>query len=137
MKQGVNAHNFTLFLINLSQHLPPHTIIILDNTAIHQTPTVTTQVALLKAKDHKFMFLPPYSPFLNPSKYTFSSLKRYVHHQHITTQDKLVVSVQEAITKITHKKAAAWYTTWWQEAANTTPSSPHTTRHAAGVFSRT
>jgi len=55
--------------------LAPGDIVILDNLGSHKGPAV--RKAIRKAKAH-LLFLPPYSPDLNPIEMMFAKLKRLV-----------------------------------------------------------
>ena len=52
--------------------LSPGTVVILDNLSAHKSPRAAE--ALKEAKPW-FLFLPPYSPDLNPIEQAFSKLK--------------------------------------------------------------
>jgi hypothetical protein len=55
-------------------------LLILDNASIHHTDSVHAALDLLCADGFDFLFLPPYSPFLNPIEYAFLMIKNYVCH---------------------------------------------------------
>jgi transposase len=80
--------NFWLekFLVPL---LKPGQIVIMDNASIHKTNT--TQSIINKA-GCKLLFLPPYSPDLNPIEHLWSNLKRKLRnilHKFSSLQDAL------------------------------------------------
>lgn len=53
----------------------PHSVVILDNTAIHHIDRIVQTIQSVGTLVH---FLPPYSPNFNPCKETFSKLKYYL-----------------------------------------------------------
>jgi transposase len=55
--------------------LPPKTTIVMDNATFHRKKTLRT---LAENKGHRVVFLPPYSPELNPIEHFWSWLKRYM-----------------------------------------------------------
>jgi transposase len=55
--------------------LPPKTTIVMDNATFHRKKTL---IFLAKIKGHRLVFLPPYSPELNPIEKFWSWLKRYM-----------------------------------------------------------
>ena len=71
--------------------LKPGQIVIMDNASIHKTNT--TQSIINKA-GCKLLFLPPYSPDLNPIEHLWSNLKRKlrnIFHKFSSLQDALWV----------------------------------------------
>jgi len=60
------------------QHVPalkPGQVVVADNLSSHKSPRV---VELLTAKGSRIIFLPPYSPDLNPIKMAFCPLKTLI-----------------------------------------------------------
>ena len=53
----------------------PRSIVILDNASIHHCDGV---VELIESAGALVIFLPPYSPDLNPIEETFASIKSYL-----------------------------------------------------------
>jgi transposase len=52
--------------------LPPGSVIVLDNARFHQSPTTRK---LVEAAGCQLMFLPPYSPDLNPIEHRWAAFK--------------------------------------------------------------
>ena len=50
----------------------PHSVVIMDNASIHHVENVTQ---LIEAQGARLVFLPPYSPDLNPAEGVFSQVK--------------------------------------------------------------
>ena len=74
----------------LAPELKPGTVVILDNLATHKSEKAA---AALKAKDCWFLFLPPYSPDLNPIEMAFSKLKAHLRKIGARTFDQLIRAV--------------------------------------------
>ncbi|KNF03653.1 hypothetical protein PSTG_03174 [Puccinia striiformis f. sp. tritici PST-78] len=66
-------------VLSLVPKAKQESIIIMDNAPVHQGKRFKEVIGSLEAsKSIKIEFLPPYSPFLNPIKYSFHSIKAYV-----------------------------------------------------------
>jgi transposase len=109
-KRGVNADDFIVFLNALSTHLSANFLVILDNAKIHHAEQVEAFLdTLKKAKGIETLFLPPYSPFLNPIEYAFAKIKKKVRKAIFTNQAELQSAIEEAINDITAKDIEGWY----------------------------
>lgn len=71
-----DTHLFNFWLKNeLVPHLRKGQVVILDNASIHKSEE--TKMIIKKAKCH-LVFLPPYSPDLNPIEHTWAHKKQYI-----------------------------------------------------------
>jgi transposase len=70
----------------LAPTLSPGDIVILDNLAVHKSAKAAS---ILKEKGAWFLFLPPYSPDLNPIEMAFSKLKAHLRAAGARTFDAL------------------------------------------------
>lgn len=70
----------------LAPTLRPGDVVILDNLAVHKSAKAA---ACLKARGAWFLFLPPYSPDLNPIEMAFSKLKAHRRKAKARTFDAL------------------------------------------------
>ena len=71
----------------LAPVLDPGTVVILDNLGTHRSPRAAEA---LKARGCWFLFLPPYSPDLNPIEQAFSKLKAHLRRIGARTFDQLL-----------------------------------------------
>ncbi len=57
----------------LCKELRPHSTLIFDNAAFHKKKDLE---AIAQENGHQVLFLPPYSPDLNPIEHDFANLKK-------------------------------------------------------------
>ena len=74
----------------LAPLLSPGTVVILDNLSTHKSPRAAE--ALKQAKSW-FLFLPPYSPDLNPIELAFAKLKAHLRRIGARTYDQLIAAI--------------------------------------------
>jgi transposase len=71
--QPINAASFTAWIEEqLAPTLGPGDIVIMDNLSSHKKPAVRIAI---RARGARLLFLPPYSPDLNPIEQVFAKLK--------------------------------------------------------------
>jgi len=58
---------------DLLPKLPPRSVVIMDNATFHKSPVVEK---ILTAKGHQLLYLPPYSPDLNPIEKKWAQAKK-------------------------------------------------------------
>lgn len=71
----------------LAPRLEPRTVVILDNLSTHKSPRAAQA---LKDRGCWFLFLPPYSPDLNPIEQAFAKLKAHLRRIGARTYDALI-----------------------------------------------
>ena len=76
----------------LIPELEPGDVVILDNLATHKSETAAQ---MLKSHDCWFLFLPPYSPDLNPIEMAFAKLKAHLRRIGARTFDQLIKAIGE------------------------------------------
>lgn len=76
----------------LAPALEPGTVVILDNLATHKSPEAAQ---ILRERGCWFVFLPAYSPDLNPIEMAFSKLKAHLRRIGARTFDQLCDAVGE------------------------------------------
>ena len=71
--QPINAQSFTAWVEQrLAPTLAPGDVVVMDNLSSHKRPAVRTAI---RARGARLLFLPPYSPDLNPIEQVFAKLK--------------------------------------------------------------
>ncbi len=84
---AMNGEMFDRYVeTQLAPTLQPRDVIILDNLSSHKSPKAA---AALKAVGAWFLFLPPYSPDLNPIEMVFAKLKALIRRAAARTYDDL------------------------------------------------
>jgi transposase len=85
--QPMNRTIFTQYVRQfLAPQLAPGDIVILDNLSSHKGAEVS---ALIKARGAELLFLPPYSPDLNPIENAFAKLKELLRKAAERTRENL------------------------------------------------
>ena len=89
----MNRAAFEVYIeTQLAPCLQPGDVVIADNLSSHKSATAQ---ALLKAQGNWLLFLPPYSPDLNPTEMAFSKIKAHLRRFKARTFDTLFASVAE------------------------------------------
>jgi transposase len=81
-------------------------VVIMDNVAFHQVCGVREAI---EATGAKLIYLPPYSPDLNPIEQMWGKIKNYLRKEAARTLDKFAVSVKEAFMSIKSADLINWY----------------------------
>lgn len=83
----INRAAFEAYIeTQLAPELNPGDVVILDNLSAHKSPRAAEA---LKARGAWFLFLPPYSPDLNPIEMAFAKLKAHLRKAKARTIDAL------------------------------------------------
>ena len=87
-----------------------HIIMILDNFPAHKTENVAITAEIL---DIELVFLPPYSPQLNPIELIWKSIKRVISHTFMKDQEMLNETVKQHFIKFS--KSKTFCRNWMEE----------------------
>lgn len=90
----------------LCPRLRPGQVVILDNLSAHKVAGVREQI---EAAGARLLYLPPYSPDLNPIEQAWSKLKQILRSLKARTVEALETAVAEALNAITVENAIAWF----------------------------
>ncbi len=101
------AVNGALFVAYLEQHLAPALtcgdVVIMDNLPVHKAAGVRIAI---EAAGATLLFLPPYSPDLNPIEMVFSKMKAQLRAAAIRTVDALWNALGKIALALTPKECA-------------------------------
>ena len=99
-----------IFLAYVEQVLCPQLrlgqVVILDNLSAHKVAGVRE---LIEATGARLLYLPPYSPDLNPIEQAWSKVKQILRSLKARTAEALESAVAETLRAITAENAIAWF----------------------------
>jgi transposase len=105
---AVNAETFVHFIRKtLAPRLRPDDVLVLDNLRPHKDPRVVEAVEAVGAT---VVYLPPYSPDLNPIEPMWSCAKRAVRAVASRTTDALKAAVRSALRHLPISHFDNWFT---------------------------
>lgn len=90
----------------LVPELRPNDVIIMDNLNVHKNLEVEK---VINKAGSLLIFLPPYSPDLNPIEQCWSKIKAYLRSVEARTRDALDQAITDAIKSITPQDAYSWF----------------------------
>lgn len=97
-----NVEHFGEFLTSLINHLAEDNIqsayFVMDNVRFHRTDEIQQ---LIRAHGHVPVFLPSYSPFLNPIEELFNQWKTIIKRRQPTNEEQLYVEIHNASESVT------------------------------------
>ena len=100
----VNRDAFEAFVEQvLVPALRPGDVVVLDNLSSHKGPRAR---AMIEAAGADLVFLPPYSPDLNPIEMVFAKIKQLLRSLGCRTRDALWDAMQSVLDAITPNDAA-------------------------------
>jgi transposase len=121
---AINADVFEAFVKQvLVPQLRPGDVVILDNLSSHKRAGIRK---LIENAGATLLFLPPYSPDLNPIEMIFSKIKQLLRSMACRTREALWNAMQSVLNKVTASDAinclpiAAIRYTWSEDALEST-----------------
>jgi len=104
---AVDAQMFEAYLERvLLPELCPGRIVVMDNLSAHKTQKVRE---LIEGAGCELLYLPPYSPDLNPIEEAFSKIKGILRKAEARTREALVDAIDPAISSITEEDAWGFF----------------------------
>jgi transposase len=86
--------------------LRPGDIVVMDNLSPHKSdPTL----ALITQRGAQVLFLPAYSPDLNPIEKMWSKVKGFLRAAEARTLSELITAISQALGKVTSQDALGWF----------------------------
>jgi transposase len=81
-------------------------LVIMDNLSPHKSAET---LGLIQERGAHVLFLPPYSPDLNPIEKMWSKLKEFLRSAEARTQPSLIQAIASALEAITPQDAINWF----------------------------
>jgi transposase len=86
--------------------LRPGDLVVMDNLAPHKSDPTT---ALIVDAGAEVLFLPAYSPDLNPIEKMWSKIKSLLRAAQARTAAELTAAIGQALARVTPQDALAWF----------------------------
>lgn len=103
----LNKYIFAEYLkTQLKPMLAPHKIVLLDNSSVHRSKLV---LQTLEECGIRYLFLPPYSPDLNPIELLWAQMKSVLRKLKARTHKKLEMSIVYAFSTVKLDFIANWF----------------------------
>lgn len=104
---GTTSEKFNDYLENtLIPHLGKNSIIIMDNMKSHHAKDVKR---CLNERRVSYLYLPPYSPDLNPIEKLWSKIKATLRKLKARTSEQLPLAIKAAFATVTPSDCAGWF----------------------------
>ena len=109
LPKGTTAYHIVKFMDAVMDTLDKHDkkgmFIVLDNCRIHHSQFVTD---VITRRGYKPLFMPPYSPFLNPIEECWSKMKKLIRRNPLDERDTLTPRIAEACLQVTVEDCNGW-----------------------------
>jgi transposase len=106
--EGVtDAKAFELYVEHfLAPSLREGQVVVMDNLGAHRPKRIKE---FIEARGAELVFVPSYSPDLNPIEQAFSKIKNILRKLGARTHEALLEAMEEALSAITPGDAAGWF----------------------------
>lgn len=81
-------------------------VVVMDNLSSHKRPAIEKLVA---ARGASVLWLPPYSPDLNPIEKMWSKVKQALRKAKARTEEALLAEIGKALARVTADDARGWF----------------------------
>jgi len=108
--RAFNTDSFANYITSLLEYIdrerPGKFVIIMDNVPFHKSLRIQI---MIKVKEHVLLYLPPYSPFLNPIENMFSKWKNTVRKERVENEEKLFEIINNVESIVAAEDCATYY----------------------------
>jgi transposase len=106
IEEATDADIFLVYVEKvLCPALRPGDVVVMDNLSAHKVDGVRQQI---EAAGAELLYLPPYSPDLNPIEKAWAKLKQLLRAAKARTKEALDEAITELLPQITPDNAEAW-----------------------------
>ena len=104
---SINREVFEAYIERvLAPTLGPGRVVVMDNLSAHKSNKTRE---LIEARGCKLLYLPPYSPDLNPIEEAFSKIKGFLRRAQARTREALVEAMGVAISAVGGQDTEGFY----------------------------
>ena len=104
---STDAQAFEVYIEHfLAPALKEGQVVVLDKLGAHRPKRIRE---FIEASGAELLFLPSYSPDLNPIEEAFSKIKNILRKLAARTHEALLKAMEEALSKVTPGDAAGWF----------------------------
>lgn len=90
----------------LAPELRPGQIVVMDNLSSHKSSRIRE---LIEGRGCELLYLPPYSPDLNPVEEAFSKVKGMLRRAEARSREALIEAMGEALSAISNRDARGFF----------------------------
>ncbi|KAG2201534.1 hypothetical protein INT47_007411 [Mucor saturninus] len=106
---GTRSEHFLTYLSSMMDCLDRNGLhgyyLVMDNAPIHKPAAIRE---LIENRGYKCVYLPPYSPFLNPIEEFWSKVKAGIKRNPLDSSDLLTPRIMESVTNVTLNDCRGW-----------------------------
>lgn len=106
---GTKRDHFLVFISNVMDVLDKNDMkgyfLVMNNASIHHGARIEQE---MKDRGYKPLYLPPYSPFLNPIEEFWANVKQGVRRNPLDNRDSLTLRIIEVCKAVTATDCAGW-----------------------------
>ena len=102
----MGKYSWPMWNISSVPVLRPEDVVVMDNLSAHKVEGVRQ---LIETTGAKLLYLPPYSPDLNPIEKAWSKIKQILRAIKARSTETLDQAITEALQLITADNAQAWF----------------------------
>jgi putative transposase len=104
----INGESFQLYIEKvLAPTLQPGDIVIMDNLGSHKAHAIRQTIRAVGAK---LLFLPKYSPDLNPIEQFFAKLKHWLRKAAARNTEAICLAIADILNTVTSEECANYFT---------------------------